>query len=347
MHPRVSVIIVSWNGRPLLERYLPSVAATLPEWAELILADNHSTDGSIQWTQEAFPECRIVSLDHNYGYCGGNNRAAREAKGDILLFLNNDVKPASGWLEPLLDAFDREPELAAAQPKLRSVNEPELFEYAGAAGGFLDRYGYPYCRGRVFHEIEKDHGQYDEPMDLFWATGAALAVRASLFRELGGFDERFEFHMEEIDLCWRLRRGGHRIRCIPESVVYHLGGGSLAMDDPRKAYYNFRNSLYMIWKNASPGWLWRRLVVRLLLDGVAGMEALLRGRFARSWAIFRAHMAFYRALPALHRHRKQETAWGAQWDDPPTLGNPFLIREFYLRGRRTWSELHPEERARS
>ncbi|MGM0507050.1 MAG: glycosyltransferase family 2 protein [Bacteroidota bacterium] len=344
MQPRVSVIIVSWNGRPLLERYLPHVADTLPEWAELILADNHSDDGSIEWTQTNIPGCRVVSLDKNYGYCGGNNRAAREAKGDILLFLNNDVKPEAGWLEPLLKAFDREPELAASQPVLRSMGEPEMFEYAGAAGGFLDRYGYPYCRGRIFHEIEKDRGQYNDPIEIFWASGAALAVRANLFRELNGFDERFEFHMEEIDLCWRLRRRGHRVRCIPESRVYHLGGGSLSMDDPRKAFYNFRNSLYMFWKNASAGWLWRRLAIRMILDGVAGLEALLRGQPARIWAILKAHGYFYRSLPALHRSRKQETADGARWDDPPMVGNPFLVRDFYLRGRRTWNSLHPEVR---
>lgn len=347
MQKNVSVIIVNWNGQPLLEKYLRAVSATIPENGELILADNHSTDDSVAWTRNHVPACRIVSLDRNYGYCGGNNRAAREANGDLLLFLNNDVKPEPDWLNPLLDSFDREPELGAAQPLIRSVREPNRFEYAGAAGGFLDKYGYPYCRGRVLHHMEEDHGQYDTSPELFWASGAALAIRSDLFRGLGGFDERFEFHMEEIDLCWRLLRRGHRIRCIPSSRVYHQGGASLAMDDPRKAYYNFRNSLYMFWKNASRSWLLRRFFPRLLLDGVAGLESLIRGNPARTWAIFKAHIHFYRSLSAIHRSRRDEKEEGLMDVDPPILDQPFLIRDVYLRGKRTWSDLHPEGHGKS
>ncbi|HLR32929.1 MAG TPA: glycosyltransferase family 2 protein, partial [Fodinibius sp.] len=247
--PHFSIIIVSWNALHHLQTFMESVAATDYPHFEIILADNASTDGSKEWVKEHFPQIKIVTFQRNYGYCGGNNKAVPYASGNILLFLNNDVRVESNGLDPIAQIFEKNASVAAVQPKMRSYKRPAYFEYAGAAGGFLDKYGYPFCRGRIFDTVEKDTGQYDEPCDILWASGAALAIRKNVFEEIGGFDEGFAFHMEEIDLCWQLWNRGHRIRYCPQSVVYHLGGGSLPMNSPRKTFYNYRNGLIMLLKN--------------------------------------------------------------------------------------------------
>ncbi|MDZ7693908.1 MAG: glycosyltransferase family 2 protein [Balneolaceae bacterium] len=245
-----SIIIVSWNALQHLKIFLPSVAKTQYREMEIILADNASDDGSAEWVAAHYPEVKIVTFDQNYGYCGGNNRGARHAAGEILVFLNNDVEVEPDWIGHLDDCFREHPEAAAIQPKMRSYSNPAEFEYAGAAGGFIDKYGYPFCRGRVFDTVEKDTGQYDASSEIFWASGAALAIRKKQFEAIGGFDEDFKFHMEEIDLCWQLWNRGHSVRYCPQSVVYHLGGGSMPMGSPRKVYYNYRNNLKMLWKNS-------------------------------------------------------------------------------------------------
>lgn len=333
-----SIIIVTWNGLHHLQKYLPSVISSEYEHFEIILADNHSGDGSAEWVEKNYPQVRIVKLDDNYGYCGGNNRAVPYAKYDKLIFLNNDVRVEKDWLGHLAGTF-KDRDVAAAQPKLLADQEPDHFEYAGAAGGFLDKYGFPFCRGRIFDYVEQDQGQYEEESDIFWASGAALAVRKDLFTELGGFDEDFEFHMEEIDLCWRLHDAGYRIRYMPKSVVYHLGGGSLPMGSPRKVYYNFRNGLYMLWKNYTGRDLILRLPVRLLLDVIAAYKALLSGRPKEWLAIARAHLHFARALPELNRKREEVNRIRVPQKEPDTMLNRSVVWQYFVKGRKTFVEI--------
>lgn len=336
--PFFSIIIVSWNALHHLKKYLPSVVATSYSDFEIILADNASTDGSKAWVREHYPEVTIVALDENYGYCGGNNRAAPHAKGDILLFLNNDVRVDPDWLHALAECFS-DPAIAAAQPKFRSDKQPAYFEYAGAAGGFLDRYGYPFCRGRIFDTVEKDRGQYDDPQDILWASGAALAVRKELFNDQQGFDEDFEFHMEEIDLCWRLWNAGYKVRYCPDSTIYHLGGGSLPMESPRKVYYNYRNNLMMLWKNCSAQTLHKRFWIRYGLDFVAILRLLLSRRWPECQAITRAHYHFWSSFAVTRQKRSHLQEKRTIKKDPPTLLPVNLITEYFIKQKHTYDTI--------
>lgn len=333
-----SIIIVTWNALELLKKFLPSVTKTDYPDFEIIIADNASADGSKEWIKSTYPEVKIASFDQNYGYCGGNNRAVPFAEKEILLFLNNDVNVEQNWLHGLNKAF-QEPDVAAAQPKLRAYKNPDYFEYAGAAGGFLDKFGYPFCRGRIFEEVEQDLGQYDEPADILWATGAALAVRKNLFIATGGFDEDFEFHMEEIDLCWRLQNQGHRIVYAPDSVVYHLGGGSLPMGSPRKVYYNFRNSLFMLWKNYSGSSLRKRFLLRLILDIIAACRALFTGKPKEWWAVAKAHFHFFRDFNAINKKRRVLQRQRTRKNDPEAMLNFSLIWQHFGKGMKKFSDL--------
>ncbi len=337
--PDFSIIIVTWNALHHLKTYLPSVWKHSHDQAEILIADNASDDGTGQWISDNYPDIRIITLKENYGYCGGNNRAARQARGKYLLFLNNDVEVSSGWLNPLYDELQNDTEVAAVQPKILSWTAPSHFEYAGAAGGFLDRHAYPFCRGRMFDTVEKDTGQYDSPMDIAWASGAAMAVRSELFHMAGGFDESFEFHMEEIDLCWQFRNQGFRIRCNPQSVVYHLGGGSLPVDSPRKTYYNFRNNLKMIVKNSAARQLLPRLLARLALDEIAMTRALLRFRFREAFAISRAHCNLIRALPGLLDNRMTLQSDRNTASDNHILKPYSLLWQYFFRNRKTFQTL--------
>ncbi|MEX1011872.1 MAG: glycosyltransferase family 2 protein [Balneolaceae bacterium] len=337
----VSVIIVTWNALEHLQTFLPSVAATEYDNLEVLIADNASTDGSAEWVRENFPTFNVVTLMRNFGYCGGNNRAADHANGEILLFLNNDVRVEPGWLEPIIREFE-DPNVAAVQPKILSHTEPGHFEYAGAAGGYLDRMGYPFCRGRIFDHVERDTGQYDDRRPIFWASGAALAIRKTCFMEAGRFDDTFEFHMEEIDLCWRLWNRGQKVIYTPESRVFHLGGGSLPSGSSRKAYFNFRNNLQMLWKNATTEWLKSRFFFRLLLDGVAAFHALATGHAGVFGAIFRAHMRFYTRWPALNRQRKALQAERKMSFNPETMLDLNILAEHFLHGKKKFSEVVEE-----
>lgn len=337
--PRFSIIIVSWNALNHLRTYLPSVAQTDHPDYEIILADNASEDGSKEWVREEFPEVKIASFDKNYGYCGGNNRAVPYADGEILIFLNNDVKVEPNWLIQLDRYFDKHPEAAAVQPKMRSYDQPQYFEYAGAAGGFIDKYGYPFCRGRIFDHIEKDVGQYDVSSPIFWASGAALAIRKSVFKNMEGFDEDFEFHMEEIDLCWRLWNSGHEVHYCPDSVVYHLGGGSLPMHSPRKTYYNYRNNLIMLWKNYETKTLIPRFFFRMKLDGIAALRELAEGNFQNFWTIFKAHMHFYSRWYKTHQKRKELQEKRSLQRNPAIMFSRNLIWEYFFNKKKTYTEL--------
>ena len=337
--PRVSVIIVSWNALPLLRQCLPSVVATDYPNLEILLADNASTDGSADWVAETFPSVRVVRHPQNWLFARGNNAALPHATGRYVVLLNNDVEVPPHWLDPLVDVMERLPDVAAVQPKLLQFTHRDRFEYAGASGGFLDRLGYPFTRGRLVRTLEHDHGQYDDARDVFWATGAALMLRRSALDTVGVLDERFEMHMEEIDLCWRLQRHGYRVRVEPSSEVYHIGGASLPQGSPRKAYYNHRNSLLMLYKNLSPA-AWRRVFPqRAAMDGAIALQALAGGRLDEVRAIVRA----YRDAHRMRVHYTDARPTSAAAVPLPYRG--VLPVDYLLRGRRHFTDL-PADRFR-
>jgi len=322
----VCVIILNWNGERLLGEFLPAVIRnTNPEIAEIVVADNGSTDGSLALLRDRFPQVGIIRLPENYGFAEGYNKAVSQIKNKYVVLLNSDVAPAEGWIEPLYDFMESAPEAGAVQPKIRSYNEPEKFEHAGAAGGLIDRHGFPYCYGRVFEKVETDSGQYDgAPRKIFWASGAALMTRTSLYRQLGGLDGSFFAHMEEIDLCWRMQLNGYGIYCEPSAVVFHLGGGSLPYSNPRKTYLNFRNNLIMIAKNIPRKERRKSLFIRRFIDTFAWMKFVLSLDFANAAAVFKAHRDF--------------AAVAGNYPSPegiPDLlaGRPDIIRKYIFGGK--------------
>lgn len=305
--PPVSVVILNWNGLSHLREFLPSVVRHTPSsLAGIVVADNGSEDGSAAFVEREFPSVRLLRLDRNYGFTGGYNRALSRIDAAYYVLLNSDVEVTPGWLEPLVAAVESSPSVAAVMPKMLSFADRSRFEYAGACGGFIDVLGYPFCRGRLLSVTEEDKGQYDTQREVFWASGACLLVRADLYHTQGGLDEDFFAHMEEIDLCWRLKNAGHRILAEPASTVYHLGGGTLPNESPRKLYLNFRNNLRMLYKNLPSEKLVPVLAVRMVLDGLAAVSYLLRGRGKGFAAVLRAHLDFYRGLPALRVKRRQQ-----------------------------------------
>ncbi len=292
---KVAVVILNWNGAELLRRFLPSVCAhTSPELADIIVVDNGSTDNSVKILQQEFPQVKTILFPTNHGFAEGYNRALESLRHEYTVLINSDVETTPRWLEPLVEFADNHPDVAACQPKLRDLREREKFEYAGAAGGFLDHYGFPFCRGRIFGSVEIDRGQYDSPLDIFWASGAALFVRTKVYRQVGGLDPLFFAHMEEIDLCWRIHLAGYRIVAVPQSTVYHLGGASLDATNPRKTYLNFRNNLLMLHKNLPKHDGKKILFIRRLYDTLAFVRFLLLGQFAHAREILRAHNDFRR-----------------------------------------------------
>lgn len=337
---KVAVVILNWNGCALMEQFLPSVIACTPkETADIIVADNGSTDASIAMLEEKFPEIKIIRLDRNYGFAEGYNRALESVGHTYTVLLNSDVEVTPGWLDAPLAALDASPDIAGVQPKIRAYRQKDSFEYAGAAGGFMDRYGYPYCRGRVLHIVEKDHGQYDQPADLLWATGACLFVRTALYKEAGGLDAGFFAHQEEIDLCWRLRSRGYRLVCTPSSVVYHVGGATLHTESPRKTFLNFRNNLLMLYKNLPEKDLKPVMRCRFWLDYVAAAKFLLSGHPSNARAVYKARKEFYR-LKKTYAPVRSENLSKTTLADIPELRKSSLILAFYLQGKKTFAALH-------
>lgn len=336
---KVAVVILNWNGEEMLRRYLPTVINFSSGEATVCVADNASTDGSLYMLRTEFPECRIVELDTNWGFADGYNKALEKVEAEYYVLLNSDVEVTQHWLSPLVDFMDANPDVAACQPKLLSVNDKDSFEYAGASGGFIDRYGYPYCRGRVFGDIEKDCGQYDTPISAFWATGAAMIVRSSDYWGVGGLDGRFFAHNEEIDLCWRLRLRGKKIYCVPASHVYHVGGGTLPKSNPMKTYLNFRNNLTMLYKNLPDGELVRVMRVRWLLDYLAAFEMLLLQRSVGDFkAVVRARREFRRWKKDFKADREQIQALAVE-KTIPERRRFSLLWQYYVKGKKTFAEL--------
>lgn len=303
---KIAVVILNWNGVKLLEQFLPSVVRYSPE-AVIYVADNASTDDSVSFVKTHFPSVQIIKNKSNLGFAQGYNEALKQVDSDIYALVNSDIEVTENWLQPILETFEKEPETAIVQPKILDYKNKEYFEYAGAAGGFIDQYGYPFCRGRIFETLEKDNGQYNDDCAIFWASGACFFIRSAVFKQLNGFDADFFAHQEEIDLCWRAKNNDYQIKYIGKSVVYHVGGATLQQGNPQKTYLNFRNSLIMLLKNLPKSDLLRVLILRMILDGIAGIQFLFQGKFTHFFATLKAHFAFYRSMSAhyLKRDKKQ------------------------------------------
>ena len=340
---KVAVVILNWNGEQMLRQFLPSVVehSVLPETlgeAVVYVADNGSTDDSLALLAKEFPMVSTIVFDENYGFADGYNKAFEQIDAEYAVLLNSDVEVTAGWLAPLVEFMDANPRVAACQPKLKAYHQRDEFEYAGAMGGYLDRYGYPYCRGRIFDTIEKDLGQYDADVPLLWATGACLVVRLPIYKEVGGLDGRFFAHMEEIDLCWRLRLRGHEVRSVASSVVYHVGGATLNAGHPRKTFLNFRNNLLMLYKNLPEEELRKVLFVRALLDYVAAAMFLLKGEWGNVKAVFRARKE-YRKLKTEFRDSREENLRKSVSMYVPERSRFSILWKYHIGRCRTFDKL--------
>lgn len=300
---KIAVVILNWNGAKLLEQFLPSVIAYSEE-AAIYVADNASTDHSIEIIQTKFPQVTIIRNEGNYGFAKGYNVALQEVEEDYYALVNSDIEVTENWLPPILSIFDNEPEIGIIQPKILDYKNKAYFEYAGGAGGYIDQFGYPYCRGRIFDTLEKDHEQYNDDVAIFWASGACFFIRKEVYRTLKGFDDDFFAHQEEIDLCWRAFNLGYTAKYTSKSVVYHVGGATLNEGNPKKTFLNFRNSLLMLTKNLPERKLFIIVFLRLCLDGLAGIQFILKGKFKHCWAIVKAHFAFYSLINRTLKKRK-------------------------------------------
>jgi len=333
---QLSIVILNWNGKNYLQEFLPSVLKHSNN-TEIIVADNASSDDSIAFLKENYPQIRIIQNDSNGGFAKGYNDALKLVDSEFYLLLNSDIEVTNNWLDPLMDVM-KNSNIGGCQPKVLSFHDQSTFEHAGASGGFLDRNYYPFCRGRIVDKFEEDRGQYNDETEVFWATGAAFLIRSELYHKLGGFDEDFFAHMEEIDLCWRAKKMGYSFMVSPKSVVYHVGGGTLPYTSPTKTYLNFRNSLYMIVKN-HPGWLAPKLFYRLILDGVAGVRFLFIGEFKLLWALIRAHLGMYKRISSLLKKRKNIKTTVS---NPNPIGMYYgsIIWARYFKGIKKYSDLN-------
>lgn len=334
---KTAVVILNYNGAGMLRRFLPSVIEYSPE-ASIYVADNGSSDESCDVVRNEFPAVKLMVLDHNYGFAEGYNRALAQVDEEYAVLLNSDVEVTRGWLSPMTQFLDSNPEVAACQPKLLSFKQKDFFEYAGAAGGFIDKWGYTFCRGRIFNTVERDSGQYDDTTDVFWATGAALMIRNEVYKNNGGLDGRFFAHMEEIDLCWRLRSRGYRIACVPQSHVYHVGGATLKKENPQKTYLNFRNNLLMIYKNAPDCQLKKIMLFRKVFDNVAALKFLASGDYAAFKAVRKARRDFKAMRSGYDKARAENMKLTVTTRIPEVLKSSILYK-YYLGFKHTYSSL--------
>lgn len=335
---QVSVIILSWNSRPYLQMFLPSLKANTPsEVADILVVDNGSSDGTGEWLSAEYPEISLKVLDRNYGYAGGYKLALEGIQSQYLVLLNSDVEVTPGWIGHLVSFMDQHPQAGAVSPKVRSYADRSSFEYAGAAGGWIDRYGYPFCRGRIFNSIERDNGQFNQPVRVFWASGACLMVRTEAYRISGGLDSLFFAHMEEIDLCWRMHSKGYEIWYSPDSLIFHVGGGTLPNESPKKLYLNFRNNLLLLRKNLPSDMRFKILTVRKILDGAAALQYLLKGKPRFFMAVLKAHRDFYRLWK-----KEYGNYCGPVHPVPAKLEgwyNRSIVAAFFIAGKKRFGEL--------
>ena len=332
---KVAVVILNYNGKRFLEQFLPNVIANCDStWTEIVVADNASTDDSVAFMKANYPCIRLIENGSNGGFATGYNLALRQIEAEYYVLLNSDIEVAPHWIEPVIEMMDADPQIAACQPKILSYHQREKFEYAGASGGFIDKYGYPFCRGRVFQILEDDEHQYDCPMEVFWATGACMFVRAELYHKVEGLDDSFFAHMEEIDLCWRLKNAGYKVYCCPQSWVYHIGGGTLPKNSPRKTYLNFRNNLSLLVKNLPKRRVRRTILYRILLDWVAAFKFLFEGCPKDFRMVFKAHWDFYKRLKDLREKRK-----AGEQKPVSCIYQRNIVFDHILKGKKKFSEL--------
>ncbi|MFP4289698.1 MAG: glycosyltransferase [Bacteroidales bacterium] len=334
---RVAVVILNWNGEKFLHKFLPGVMSALPDYARVFVADNGSTDGSVAFLKQNYPQVALVLLDKNYGFAGGYNKALKNIDAEYFVLLNSDILVSGGWIEKIIDFMEKDKTVACCQPKILSYYQPQFFEYAGAAGGFIDYLGYPFCRGRIFDTQEKDNGQYDKPSEVFWASGACLFLRSKAFYDVSGFDDDFFAHMEEIDMCWRMKRVGWRVFSCPQSVVFHVGGGTLPKNNPYKTFLNFRNSHYMLAKNLNNSRFILFFITRLLLDILAAFQFLFKGQTKDFLAVWKALFA---ALSMMKENRRK-------FKTLPNVNvkgvfQRSIVKYYFLNGEKKFSDLKSE-----
>jgi GT2 family glycosyltransferase len=333
---KIAVVILNWNGKNFLEKFLPNVIEYSADIAEVIVADNASSDNSVDFLKENFPQIRLIQNSENGGFSKGYNDALKHVDADYFVLLNSDIEVTENWIKPVIDLMESHPEIAVCQPKIRSYYEPEKFEYAGAAGGFIDRFGYPFCRGRIFETIEIDQKQYDDVCEIFWATGAAMFVKASIYKEFGGLDEDFFAHMEEIDFCWRVKNAGYKVMYCPNSTIYHIGGGTLPKQSSRKTYLNFRNNLSLIYKNSYSTERFFVLFVRSFLDEIAALKFLLEGNFKDFFMVYRAYAHFFKSFPKIRKKRKQQLTICKHQTGKTDFS---IVWRYYIRKQKTFTSL--------
>jgi hypothetical protein len=337
---KTAVVILNWNGIPWLQKFLAIVVKFSAGMDTVVyLADNGSTDGSAEWVSNNFNDVRIIRIESNQGFAGGYNLALKQITAKYFVLLNSDAEVTEGWLDPMIKHLDQNPDVASCQPKIRSFHNRDYFEYAGAAGGYIDKFGYTFCRGRIFEHIEKDFGQYDNCTDIFWSSGACMMVRSEAWVQCGGFDDDFFAHMEEVDLCWRFHLAGLRVSCVPESIVYHAGGGSLPYDSKLKTYLNFRNNLFLLFKNLPDNKLHKTMFIRKILDGVAAIMFIIKGRTGNAKAVWKAHMDYYKNIKSLKV--KRESVSNLVKDKTIShLVNKSIVFRFYIKGEKTFGSLN-------
>jgi hypothetical protein len=336
---RVAVVILNWNGEKYLQQFMPVLLEhTAIPGVEIIVADNASKDNSLEMLYENFPTIKTILLDKNYGFAGGYNKALEQIDADYFVLLNSDVEVTEGWLEPLLDYMIENKDVAACQPKILSYSQRTHFEHAGASGGYIDRFGFPFCRGRIFGVSEEDKGQYDDIKEVFWASGACMIVRSELYRKVGGLDDDFFAHMEEIDLCWRFKSRGYRIMCIPQSKVYHIGGGTLNTESPHKTYLNFRNNLLMLYKNLPNNLLKQVMTSRLMFDYLAAVQLFITGKPKNAISVLKARTDFNKMVPDFEGKRKENILYSTIVDQSDVYQES-IVYEYYFKGKKTFNSL--------
>lgn len=331
---KIAVVILNWNGKKFLEELLPTLIQHTPSEVDIVVGDNASSDNSVEFLKQSYPQIQIIQNDKNYGFAEGYNKVLDKVYADYFVLLNSDVEVTDNWISPIINMMDADDNIAICQPKLLSYYQRDTFEYAGGAGGYIDKYGYPFCRGRLFTTLEKDNGQYNDVCEIFWATGAAMFVKAKVWKDLGGLDGDFFAHMEEIDFCWRAKNAGYKAYYCPQSVVYHIGGGTLPPSSPFKTFLNFRNNFSLLFKNLQKRQLAYVFPIRILMDWVAALKFLAEKKPKEFTAVIKAHWDFYRQIPALKHKRKNITQRKVS-----NIYNGNIVLEYYLKGKKIFSKL--------
>ena len=338
---KIAIVILNWNGKQLLEKFIPTVLQHSKNVATIYVIDNASTDRSISILTEKFPDVKIVQNSENGGYARGYNEGLKKIAADYFVLLNSDVEVTYNWMQPIISLMEADRSIAACQPKILNYNVRDEFEYAGGGGGFIDKWGYPFCRGRVFNSFEKDNGQYDDTSEVFWASCACLFIRSNIFLETGGFDEDFFAHMEEIDLCWRIRNLGYKIYYCADSAIYHVGAGTLSKMNPKKTFYNFRNNLLLLCKNHAPEYFYFKLFLRICLDGVAGLRFIVSGEFAHCIAVIKAHFSFYALFKQTLRKRNAIRGQIVRYADNGVYRGS-IVWDYFVRGKSKFSDIRED-----